>query len=572
MTRAAGAHPHGDGLDADEFDEDAFDAYVTEALHDLRRTRRRNRLATIHWIDALYRVYVAAVVGIVIVLLLSSLIGDAELTDAQLDTVRAEGPAVVGLAVALVAALALRSGSRGGPLALEKAEVRQVLLAPVPHQVALRHPAFQQLRFATFVGGVVGAIAGQLAVRRLGGAPLAWVAVGLVFGALLGVAAIGLALLCSGWRLPRAATTAVWIVLVGWAVGDVTNTLPASPTSFFGAFALWPIGVDWWALPALAVAVAVVVAGWLAMGGLPVEAAERRASLVGQLRFAATVQDLRTVIVLRRQLAQEFPRQRPWLRLRRSGRHAPVWRRDWHGFLRFPAERLVRLGILAVVAGLALRLTWDGTTPLIVLAGLAFYVAGVEAAEPLAQEVDNGDRTDSLPLAEGDLHLRHLPAAGVAALVVGAVAAGAAATVGPPAVAIAACATAAMSGAIAGLAAGVGSVVMGAPEPDTSGTEALMPPEVAGLKVAVRTAWPPALAVVGCLPLLATRVSVDAGDPAFQPTSSAVIGVLFLVTLVVAYVRYRGPLKEWWAQASAEARQQSGLGGRPEDTRKEGAS
>ena len=32
------------------------------------------------------------------------------------------------------------------------------------------------------------------------------------------------------------------------------------------------------------------------------EAAERRSSLVGQIRFAATLQDVRTVIVLRRQL------------------------------------------------------------------------------------------------------------------------------------------------------------------------------------------------------------------------------------------------------------------------------
>src|SRR4051794_41361499 len=36
-----------------------------------------------------------------------------------------------------------------------------------------------------------------------------------------------------------------------------------------------------------------------------------RTELVGQLRFAVTLQDLRTVLVLRRQLAQERPRARP---------------------------------------------------------------------------------------------------------------------------------------------------------------------------------------------------------------------------------------------------------------------
>ena len=50
------------------------------------------------------------------------------------------------------------------------------------------------------------------------------------------------------------------------------------------------------------------------VAGSSLEAAERRTELVGQLRFAVTLQDLRTVLVLRRQLAQERPRSRPWIR------------------------------------------------------------------------------------------------------------------------------------------------------------------------------------------------------------------------------------------------------------------
>ena len=33
---------------------------TTGALHDLRRARRQNRIQNIHWIDALYRVYLVA--------------------------------------------------------------------------------------------------------------------------------------------------------------------------------------------------------------------------------------------------------------------------------------------------------------------------------------------------------------------------------------------------------------------------------------------------------------------------------------------------------------------------------
>ena len=60
---------------------------------------------------------------------------------------------------------------------------------------------------------------------------------------------------------------------------------------------------------ACSLALAIPVVGLLGIGGTSIEAAERRSGLVGALRFAATIQDLRTVIVLHRQLAQE--RSRP---------------------------------------------------------------------------------------------------------------------------------------------------------------------------------------------------------------------------------------------------------------------
>ncbi len=540
---------------------------TTTALRALRRHRRRKRVASIHWVDALYRTYVAAVVGIVVVLVVSGLVGDGEVSGSALDRVVADGPAAVGVVVAIALALGLRSGGQGGPLALEAAEVRHVLLAPVPHRAALWHPALLQLRFAAFVGAVVGAIGGQLAARRLPGAPLAWVTVGGAFGLILAMAALGAALVCSGWQVPRWVTTLLGAGLIGWAVADLTGHAPPAPTTFLGELALWPVELQWVAIPAALVALALVPLGLAAMGGLRVEAAERRAALVGQLRFAATMQDLRTVLVLRRQLAQERPRSRPWVRLRRVGRWLPVWRRDWHGILRFPGTRLGRIVLLAVVGGLSLRGAWDGTTPLLVLAGLAFFVAGLEAAEPLAQEVDHRDRTDVMPTELGDVLVRHLPAAAVVAVLVGGLAAGAAALAGPPAIAVAACAAASVSGALAGVAGGAASVVMGAPEPSSgSETVGLVPPEVAGLKIAARTAWPPAMALVGCLPLLVTRAAHDGGYPAFQPTATAVLGVLVLVSITAAWVRFREPARAWFRRQMDEAAQQSGMRGAKEPT------
>ena len=45
---------------------------------ELRRARRKRRVASIHWVDALYQVYITGLVAVVGVILLSSAIGDGE--------------------------------------------------------------------------------------------------------------------------------------------------------------------------------------------------------------------------------------------------------------------------------------------------------------------------------------------------------------------------------------------------------------------------------------------------------------------------------------------------------------
>ncbi len=127
-----------------------------QALSAMRKARRRKRIDEVDWLDAMYRVYVTAIVGIVVVLFISSFVGDNELTASELADFREHGPAAIGLLAALAIAGGLRSGARGGPLALEPAEVRHVLLAPVDRASALRSPVLKQLRFGIFVGAVVG--------------------------------------------------------------------------------------------------------------------------------------------------------------------------------------------------------------------------------------------------------------------------------------------------------------------------------------------------------------------------------------------------------------------------------
>ena len=528
------------------------DADLEANLAAWRRFRRQARTEDVHWIDLLYQAYLAGILGVVAVAVGSSMVGDDPLTAEQLRHVLADGPAWLGVVAALAVAIGLRSGSRGGPLALERAEVRHVLLAPVDRTTALRAPAVRQLRFLAFVGLVTGGIAGQLATHRFEGSAAAWVAT----GALAGLAVIGLgtgtALVTSGSGLPRWAATGLGVALVAWAIADGLGVVPASPTAAFGALVLWPL--DWapQGLLVVAVAVLLVAVGITLLGRTSIEDAERRSRLVGQLRFAATLQDLRTVIVLRRQLAMELPRLRPWVRVRvRGNRRAPVFTRGLRGLLRWPAARLARLVLLAVAAGLALRGAWAGTTPLVLIAGVAMFVAALDTIEALAQEVDHPSRRDGSPLDVGAIHLRHVPI-GVAAqlavaLIVVAVAAGPSGGGQVPtdvaAVTWVPIALAAVAGALVSVLSGPAS---------TTGSWAFAPPEAQGMRVVMRTAWPPALAVAGTLPLLMARWAVEDGRPGPEAAATVAAAIVALFLVVGGWVRLRADI-DMWIRGSMEA-------------------
>lgn len=522
----------------------------SEVLADLRRARRKQRVAAIHWIDALYQVYITGLVSVVLIVLVSGWVGDGDVSPQTLTDIEANGPAALGLLVALAILAGLRSGSRGGPLALEKPDVRHVLLSPIDRGVALRGPAWRQLRFLVAVGAAVGAVAGQLALRRLPGNAVEWLAVGALFGVSIVGLGYGCALLASGLKLPGWAASLVGGVLVAWAVGDLVGSLPASPTSFVGTLPLWPISFDPAGIVGPVLALVVVLLGMRFVAGTSLESAERRTSLVGQMRFAVTLQDLRTVLVLRRQLAQERPRAKPWVRAVRRTPRWPVLHRGVRSVARWPVSRIVRVVLMAFVAGLSMRGIWHGTTPLVILAGLAMWIAALDAVEPLGQEIDHPGRTDEFPIERGLLYLRHLPITIIVSMVTGLIAAGfAAAPIGSD-IPFGSAAVAGLSMGLLAACGAVVSVVQGAPEPVDQ--LSMVTPEVAGARTVYRTAFPPALAVAGTLPLLAARASVrGVQDP---PPVPAAINVAIVLTgvavLVGGWVRFRDDITAFMAQAA----------------------
>lgn len=77
-----------------------------------------------------------------------------------------------------------------------------------------------------------------------------------------------------------------------------------------------------------------------------------------------------------------------------------------------------------------------------------------------------------------------------------------------------------------------------------------MPPEVAGPRLLFRTVWPPAIAVIGMLPLIAAR---SAERHVQDPTSAVMtisIPVVILAMAVFGWVRFRADIHRALAEAT----------------------
>ncbi len=385
-------------------------------LRDMRSARRSRFVEQLDVMELLYRVYVALIFGGLALAVVAGAVNDAGVSAHAAKGLADDGPAWLGIGVALAVLAGLRSGARGGPLAIEAAEVQYVLLAPVDRGVSLRTPALRQLRVALLAGAVVGVVAGNFAFRRLPGSDLEWFACLALFGAAVPLCALTAALLASGRRLRPALATGAGVALLAWTLVDVLLGLTTSPATMLATLATLPLqsgGQAAYAAAGAALALALACAGLLSLGGLSLEAARRRSTLTAQLRFSASVQDVRAVVLLRRQLASENSRRRPWLSLRGHGRF-PVWRRGWHSFLRWPLARVARVLVAGVAAGVLAAGAWSGTTPLVALAALVLLVAALDLVEPLAQEADHPTRCDLLPVRQDSLIRRHLVAPAVA--------------------------------------------------------------------------------------------------------------------------------------------------------------
>ena len=526
-----------------------------DALHAMRTERRKHRVADMDWFEALYRVYISAFLGGGGILFLSGLSGDKPLLGADLQNLIANTPHAVGLVASIIVFLGLRSGANGGPIAVEEPEVRHVLLAPIPHSAVLRHPAIQRLRTFAFMGAIAGATANQLLSRRVqasGTSLVVWALWGAIAGALMAMLFVIAALLIHGLGISRWLTTAIGTTLVGWQIavtfGD-TNT--AGPFDFIGSISRWWLdGVQLQDVIGIVVVLGFAALAVYLAGNLSLEALSRRSALVSQLKFAVTLQDLRTVVLLRRQLSQEHMRVKPWVKVPRIFRRDIVVGRGLRSLMHFPLRRIVRMTLLTITAAAALVMAFHGTSPAIVVAGLLLFIVGLDAVEPLSQEVDQPDRTDSLPIERGLLMTKHLivPAIAMTPFLLAGVLT--AFILEPQISTIAYGFLIGIPAVLAGVAGASINAVKGAPDPVGGANEGLaLPPEMSGMGNVIRSTFPPAISIAGCLPVIALQRGVENGNFIFANTLRASLAVLLVLGIVAGWVRQRDAILVWFRNA-----------------------
>jgi hypothetical protein len=199
------------------------------------------------------------------------------------------------------------------------------------------------------------------------------------------------------------------------------------------------------------------------------------------------------------------------------------------------------MAALAIIGGFAVEAVLRGTTPAVLVVGVALYLLGLDAIEPLSQEIDHPDVADGVPIQRGWVLLRHLVAP-VVTLLPFALIGAASVAVAEPSAAAAAFALA-VPVTVAGACGSVVSVVRDAADPLQASTSAV-PPEFAGASSFIRVAVP---IVVSTIPALTTVAMREYPEPA-TAVRMAVLDIL-VIGATATWVRkgeeWRGKMKSF---------------------------
>ena len=172
------------------------------------------------------------------------------------------------------------------------------------------------------------------------------------------------------------------------------------------------------------------------------------------------------------------------------------------------------------------------------MAGIALFIAALDAIEPLAQEVDHPDRAQGVPVERGEMYVRHLVVPVVVMAIAGLIGLGAAAILDPAPGVLARRRDHGRAGRVRG---GRGRRVRGRArraEGRRAGSRCRSPRR-ATIGLILRQAFPPFLAALAVAPVIAAREAVHQhGDP-IAIAALAAIPALVIAAGVVAFLRTR---------------------------------
>lgn len=102
------------------------------------------------------------------------------------------------------------------------------------------------------------------------------------------------------------------------------------------------------------------------------------------------------------------------------------------------------------------------------------------------------------------------------------------------------------------------NAVKGAPSQVGEANEGLyLPPEVSGMTTMLRAVWPPAIAIIGSMPIVAAVAARNANLDPFSAALRTAIGAGVVCFLVGGWVRQRDAIHRWWRQAIAGSKPQA---------------
>ena len=172
---------------------------------------------------------------------------------------------------------------------------------------------------------------------------------------------------------------------------------------------------------------------------------------------------------------------------------------------------------------------------------MSLYLLGLDALEPLSQEVDHPDQADGVPHERGWLLVRHIAAPAVGLVPFALLGAGWSPPLSRPRGPV----RSALAMPITWLGAGGAavSVLRDAPDPLSPpvASSAAVPPEFAGFTSTFRLVWPIAVSAIATVPVLAMRELPAAGTAA-----RALAGLALVLIALVWWVRRRDEWRTKW--------------------------